>query len=181
MSSSIDLDQYEPLQVRSGIRYRNAELTVRAASDGGKQYDNWKARQNWFTNWFHDTIYAEWLPMAMSSGQIRLPFARVTDYGRVSWVPRSWAWVDPLKESNANKANLMMRVTSLSDIASAQGDEIEDVFDRLAKEKAMAETAGIDMTEIFGPFKQAQQASAAPSRANGQPNGHKLSGYEFQH
>ena len=143
--------------------------------------DNWKARQNWFTNWFHDTIYAEWLPMAMSSGQIRLPFARVTDYGRVSWVPRSWAWVDPLKESNANKANLMMRVTSLSDIASAQGDEIEDVFDRLAKEKAMAETAGIDMTEIFGPFKQAQQASAAPSRANGQPNGHKLSGYEFQH
>lgn len=39
MSSSIDLDQYEPLQVRSGIRYRNAELTVRAASDGGKQYE----------------------------------------------------------------------------------------------------------------------------------------------
>jgi lambda family phage portal protein len=142
--------------------------------------DFWKGRQNWLVNWFHDAVYAEWLPMAMSSGKIRLPFSRINEFMRVSWVPRSWAWVDPQKEANANKANLLMRVTSLSDIAASQGDEIEDVFDRLAKEKQMADAAGIDMTEIFGPFKPAQQVPTVPgAKSHQRPmNGHKLNGYE---
>lgn len=140
--------------------------------------DMWKSRQQWLIGWFHEMVYPEWIRMSMTSGMIKLPYSKLSEFLRVSWVARSWAWVDPQKEANANLMNLKMRVTSLSDIASAQGDEIEDVFDRLNKEKQMAEEAGIDMSEVFGP--PPQKSAPASVKSNGQIiNGHKINGYEF--
>jgi lambda family phage portal protein len=112
--------------------------------------DNWKAKQNWFVGWFHEAIYAEWLRMAMSAGALKLTWSRIADYERVSWIGRSWAWIDPLKEASANMKNVQMRIKSLSDVAAEQGMEFEDVIERIAKEKELAASAGVDMSEVFG-------------------------------
>jgi len=112
--------------------------------------DNWKAKQNWFVGWFHEAIYAEWLRMAMSAGALKLTWSRIADYERVSWIGRSWAWIDPLREASANMKNVQMRIKSLSDVAAEQGMEFEDVIERIAKEKELAASAGVDMSEVFG-------------------------------
>lgn len=141
--------------------------------------DNWRAKQGWFIAWFHEEIYRDWLTQAMSAGALKLTWARLDDYERVSWVPRSWAWVDPQKEANANLTNVKLRVKTLSDIAAEQGLEWEDVIERLAKEKEAAEAAGIDMSELFGADQPAP-APATAVKATGQLNGHKLNGYEYE-
>ncbi len=123
--------------------------------------DNWQAAQTWFTEWFHEPVYADWLLMSLSAGALALPFSGYEGFLRVCFVARSWAWVDPLKESMANRKNLEMRTTSISDIAAQSGDEIEDVFDRIQKEMALAKEKGIDLTELFGA---PQQSSASITR-----------------
>ena len=115
--------------------------------------DNWQEKQNWIIEWFHDPVYSDWLSMAMSSGALILNFADKWRYERVSWIPRSWAWVDPLKEQAGNKAAVDMRTKSLTAIAADQGDDIEDIFEQLAKEKSLAESLGLDMADVFGHKK----------------------------
>lgn len=112
--------------------------------------DNWISAQTWFMEWFHEHVYTEWLSMAMASKALSLPYSGLENWQKVSFVPRAWAWVDPLKEATANEKNAQMCTTSLSDIAAQQGDEIEDVFDRIAKDKALAEAKGIDLSAIYG-------------------------------
>ena len=115
--------------------------------------DNWTEKQNWIIEWFHEVIYSDWLKMAMSSGRLALNFADLWRYERVSWIPRSWAWVDPAKEAIGNRENINLRVKSLSDVAEDQGMDIRDVFERLAKEKQLAEDLGLDMADVFGHKK----------------------------
>ena len=131
----------------SSINYSSARI------EAIRVQDNWKEKQNWIIEWFHEVIYADWLSMAMSSGALQLNFADKWRYDRVVWIPRSWAWVDPLKEAAGNKTNVDMRVTSLSEIAADKGDDIQDVFEQLAKEKQMAEDLGLDMADVFGHKK----------------------------
>ncbi|RDD29908.1 phage portal protein [Prosthecochloris sp. ZM] len=112
--------------------------------------DNWQEKQQWLIGWFHEPIFPDWLRMAMTTGRLNLSFARYDEYVQaVTWVPRSWAWVDPQKEAIGNRETVGLRAKSLSEVAAERGVEFEEVIDSLAKEREYAEKAGIDMSAIF--------------------------------
>jgi len=113
--------------------------------------DNWQEKQQWLTEWVHEPIFPEWLKMAMAAGKIKLPFSRFEEFvAAVSWIPRSWAWVDPQKEAVGNREAVGLRAKSLGEVCQDRGVEFEEVIDSLVKEKEYAESAGIDMSAIFG-------------------------------
>lgn len=113
--------------------------------------DNWQEKQNWFIEWFHEPVYDGWLRMAMSSGALKLSFADLCRFDRVAWIPRSWSWVDPLKEAAGQAKRLEMRTTSISDICAEGGDDPDDVFDRIAKDIERAREKGVDLAAIYPP------------------------------
>ena len=61
----------------------------------------------------------------------------------VRWQAKSWDWVDPLKDIKASVEAINAGLKTRSDVISQQGGDIEDVYDQLAYEQALAEEKGI--------------------------------------
>lgn len=108
--------------------------------------DGWKEEQTWLVEQLHSQIFEAWLLMALTTNQLKpLQASRFDRYNNPSWRPRGWAWVDPQKESNANKLNLELGSESLTNIVAEQGRDIEEVFQERQKESKLAEKYGITL------------------------------------
>lgn len=114
--------------------------------------DEWKKRQKWFAGAWLDPIFAEWLRMSLLNGAILLangsplPLAKLQKFKAHAWQFRGWAWVDPLKDIQAAKEALDLKIISRKRIAADQGRDIEEVFDELQTEAAMAGRYQIDLS-----------------------------------
>ena len=111
--------------------------------------DVWMAIQDWFVDAFVTRIYNDWLRNALLFGQIKpatgRPFGidREDDFRRVSWQPRRWPWVDPLKETQANAAAHNLRTRSLSDIIRESGRDADEVWLEIQRDNERLAELGI--------------------------------------
>lgn len=115
--------------------------------------DQWKIVQHWFIDAFLNPVYSEWLAMALLSGQLRLPFAKYEKYNAPQWFPRSWDWVDPLKDSNAAVTEIDAKINTRTNILAERGIDFEDVVSQLSEEKRMLEDAGLDIEPVTATEK----------------------------
>jgi hypothetical protein len=76
----------------------------------------------------------------------RLPIIKADKFAAHAWQFRGWAWVDPLKDVETAREGIALRITSRSRIAREQGRDIEEIFDDLQTEEALARQYGIDLT-----------------------------------
>lgn len=122
--------------------------------------DEWKKRQKWFAEAWLDPIFDEWFRMAIAAGAIALdngsplPIVKADKFKPHGWQFRGWGWVDPLKDIQTAKEGIALRITSRSRIALEQGRDIEDVFDELQQEEALAGRYGIDLSPPAAPAFQ---------------------------
>lgn len=112
--------------------------------------DEWKKRHKWFAEAWLEPIFAEWLRLALAKGAITLangsplPIAKAAKFAAHAWQFRGWSWVDPLKDIQTAKEAIDLKVTSRTRIASEMGRDIEEIFDELQNEEALAAKYGID-------------------------------------
>ena len=76
----------------------------------------------------------------------------------VNFIPRSFAWIDPLKEMQSNVIGLQNGTISYSDIAAAYGRDTEELFEQHQKEIELAKQYGIELA--YQPFGQKQPVEA---------------------
>jgi lambda family phage portal protein len=113
--------------------------------------DEWKKRHKWFAEAWLEPIFAEWLRLALAKGAITLangsplPIAKAAKFAAHAWQFRGWSWVDPLKDIQTAKEAIDLKVTSRTRIASDMGRDIEEIFDELQSEEALASKYGIDL------------------------------------
>lgn len=93
-----------------------------------------------------DPIYRRWLRSALTTSALALPPEKIKKFEEVVWQPRGWSWVDPLKDQKANAEGVALGVTTRSDIAASQGKDLEEIFQQLQREKALAEQYGLTLT-----------------------------------
>lgn len=107
--------------------------------------DNWKVLQAWMISNFHQPIFEEWLDLAVLSGEIQIRDYELNSnaYKYPRWIPRGWSWIDPAKEVAAYKDAVRNGFTTLSDVISQSGADIEDVFNQRGREIDMAEELGL--------------------------------------
>jgi capsid protein len=105
----------------------------------------WQTLQNFMIEHFCRPVFENWLTMAISTGELPLPMQKIDKFKDVSWVPRGWSYVDPLKEINAHKVAVEMGVESLSEIASSKGKDLGEIFEAIKREKELAESIGIKL------------------------------------
>ncbi len=100
---------------------------------------------------FIDPIFKRWLEMAISSGALNLPIAKFDKFAdQVNYIPRSFSWIDPLKEMQSHILGLQNGTVTYSDISAAYGRDTEELFEQHSKEKELAEQYGIETA--FQPF-----------------------------
>lgn len=124
--------------------------------------EEWKKVQNWFIDWFIGPVFEEWLLRALALGAIGdngqvLPLARADKFNSPEWKPRRWAWVDPLKDLQASVLAVEKGFTSRRAIIGENGGDIEDTFQDIAADEALAESYDLDFeTETGGEEANAQ-------------------------
>lgn len=100
-----------------------------------------------------DPIYQKWLTNAIEFGAINLPIGVIDRFSRaVNYIPRSFSWIDPLKEMQANVLGLQNGTITYSDISASYGRDTEELFEQHQKEIELAKQYGIELA--YQPFGQ---------------------------
>jgi len=116
-----------------------------------EQRDYYKVIQKFVIQHMVRPIYLKWLDYAMTTRQVSIPITKYDKFAnQVTFIPRSWNWIDPLKEMNANVVGLQNGQVTMSDIQSSMGRDPEELFEELSREKALADQYGIETA--FSPY-----------------------------
>ncbi len=156
---STDYEQFERQMIRSIAMGLNTSYVAISGDLLGVSYssirsgelsdrDVWRELQGFFIERFAKKVYGRWINHAFEFSDIQLPLHRVDKFHMASvFKARGWAWVDPQKEINAAQDAIDNGMTSLTDVVSEQGRDLEDVFKKKQAEKELAETYGIVLGE----------------------------------
>jgi lambda family phage portal protein len=106
----------------------------------------WKLLQTWMIEHLCDDVFEEFLLMSLTTQKIPLPVNKFEKFNKPVWRPRGWSWVDPLKEVKSNREAMDGLIRSGQDVASEQGQDIEEVYAQLAREKKLRAKYGL--TEV---------------------------------
>lgn len=123
--------------------------SLRGATQSSR--DEWKKRQQWFGSAWLEPIFAAWLRAAIASRAITfpngspLPADKISKFAAHGWRFRGWDWIDPAKDIKAASDAVALRVNSITRIAAARGVDIEDVFDDIQQEQALAAKYGVTL------------------------------------
>ena len=106
--------------------------------------DLWKTFQQWFIRSFREPLHKEWMQQAVLAKAI--PSVPVEQYvadrdkfNAVSFKPRGWSWVDPVKEVDAYIRAVRAGFMTVSDVIALTGggQDVEDMISKRVAELAM--------------------------------------------
>jgi lambda family phage portal protein len=134
-----------------------------------QERDVWRTLQEWITESLHEIVFPEWLAYASLMGKINPQQASAVDCEtEIRWLPRGWAWIDPLKDMEAAAMAIREGFTTRTAVCAERGDDFAENVELLQQEKQMADDAGL----VFGlgamPTPSAALADpsqTAPARA----------------
>jgi len=108
-------------------------------------------------------IFTRWMDVAVFSGGIDLPRYEQerADYQRADWLPTKWDWVDPLKDANAELAQIEGGLKSRTQAIAERGYDAEEVDREIAAERARERLLGLDFRRPGSPQGPAQAPGAA--------------------
>ena len=102
---------------------------------------------------FVNPIFQSWLEMAISTGYINLPMGKFDKFANaINFIPRSFSWIDPLKEMQANVIGLQNGTLTYADISASYGRDTEELFEQHQKEIELAKQYDIELA--YQPFGQ---------------------------
>jgi lambda family phage portal protein len=127
---------------------------------------NFQIWQEFIIQHFIDVVFKRWLEMAITTKSINLPIGKFDKFANsINYIPRSFSWIDPLKEMQANVVGLQNGITTYSDIVSSYGKDVEETFEQHQKEKELADQYGI--STAFQPFGN---KAPVPAEIEGDPD-----------
>jgi lambda family phage portal protein len=127
-----------------------------------EERDEWRILQGFFAEHLSDVVYREFLPMALLTGAIALPYSKLEKFLSIEWKPRGWQAVNPVDEANANTANMSAGLTSPQRIAAAKGVDLEDIYDEIKEAQDMAKERGINIAPLMAPPSAPEQPAGKP-------------------
>jgi len=108
-----------------------------------EQREHFKKVQQWFTDSFVSPVFESWLESSILANHFPFNINRFDKMNAPQWKPRRWAWVDPLKDLQANVQAVEAGLKSRRSIVAESGGDVEDVFDQIAMDKQLAEEKGL--------------------------------------
>lgn len=116
-----------------------------------EEREQWRALQSFVADVLCDRVYRVWLGHALLTGALAIPPRKLPELSVVRWVPRGWAWVDPLKDIDASARGVELGISTRTDAAAAQGRDFGDVVKRLAEEEQIMKDAGLSSSTVPAP------------------------------
>ena len=98
-------------------------------------------------------VWARFMDTAVLSGALRLPGydRRRAEYLACNWLPTKWDWVDPLKDANAEIAQIEAGLKSRTQAIAERGYDAEQVDAEIARERERERRLGLDFRRPGSP------------------------------
>lgn len=137
----------------------------------------WMMIQSFMRDNLHDQIFPDFLEAGLMSGEIPLPISKFEKFNQPSWTFRRWKGIDPIKEAEANKANLLLGNTTRTKIAAESGGDFEENLERLLLEEDMIAVGGLNALLLENLSGQKSDGNSTSDGSNpGDPNNPDNSG-----
>lgn len=103
-----------------------------------------------------DEIYETFIISAVLAGVLNIPdfWTKKDEYLAHEWIQEPKPWIDPYKESNANKIALQTGQKTFKQIASENGRDWKDQIDDMAEVLVYGKEKGIDMGGVLFGIKE---------------------------
>jgi lambda family phage portal protein len=113
-------------------------------------------------------VYARWMDAAVLSGALTLPGYEANRSRLLTayWLPTKWDWVDPLKDANAEIAQIEAGLKSRTQAIAERGYDAEQVDREIAAERTRERLLGLDFRRPGSPA-QGVQALPGPQQEDG--------------
>lgn len=106
--------------------------------------ESWMMIQSFMRDNFHTEIFKPFLEAALMSGIVPLPISKLGKFNKSAWMFRKWKGIDPIKEAEANKANLLLGITTRTKIAAENTSmDFEEIVAQLMIEEDLLEASGL--------------------------------------
>jgi len=178
-SSPADVgNSYEPFQYRNllaacaamGMPYTNVTGDMKAANYSSIRAGTVEFRRRLEQFQFATLVFQmcrpiwrRWLETAVLAGALDMPgFAKnPAQYTAVKWIAPKWEWVDPLKDRQAEKIAQEQGWKAPSDIIEAEGNDVDETYNRIAADQKRREELGIKLGQP-APTPAAPPEQTAP-------------------
>ena len=139
-----------------------------------EERDAWMGWQNWMIEAFLNPVYEGWLRSALLAGAIgyqtgsALPATKLDKFLAHTWQGRRWAWVDPLKDIQANIAAVENGFKSRREVIAEQGRDLDEVWAQLQAENDLAATMDLTFGEKApeAPAEDDEEQETAPATSS---------------
>jgi len=125
--------------------------------------ETWKKHQLFFDECLWEPIFGDWLSTSMTSGAVNLPLSKFEKFNRPRFKGRRWPFIDPLKEIEAAKGAIALRLGSRRQFIEEGGGDVEDVFHDNVEDEKLADDIGLDLSPP--PIESTPSAIAAAAAA----------------
>ena len=99
-----------------------------------EEREQWKSLQNWFVDSFLTPVFESWLEMVLTKGVVQLPLENYDKFNAPHWMPKRWAWVDPLKDIAAIEKALNLNLKTRRRVMAEENADFEDTINEIAIE-----------------------------------------------
>lgn len=115
--------------------------------------EHYKTVQGLLKSWLHAEVLSAALPYLVLSAPA-LKMERLPAYqAAVTWQPRRWAGIDPVKEATANEINLRLKLTSRRRIILERGEDPDEIASEIETEEE--QYGALDSENTPRPLDQA--------------------------
>jgi len=102
--------------------------------------DGWRTEQSEIIGQLMNPVFSDWLDMfLMTPMSGSLPYSKYEKFNQPTWLPRSWPWVDPLKDMQAKILMIENLLESPAKVAAENGWDYDDLMLSIAKAKEIQE------------------------------------------
>jgi len=117
-----------------------------------EERDNFRILQKFMIEHFIEPVFRRWLLSQMTfNPMFNLPSDKFDKFADSTvFIPRSWGWIDPVKEVKANVDGLNAGVVTMQDIQANYGRDVEELFEQHEREEDLAKQYGIKTA--YQPF-----------------------------
>lgn len=145
ISSGLDVSYHDLASDYEGVNYTSSRTALL------DERDHWRNKQSWWIEHFLEDIYSDFLEMAILSGQLSLSIRDFDKYNVPHFIPRSWSWVDPQNEVNANKLALETYQTTHEQILSERSMDLEETLEQIAYERELFKKYNLPLIGALTP------------------------------
>ncbi len=98
-------------------------------------------------------VWARFMDTTVLAGALKLPGydRRRAEYLACNWLPTKWDWVDPLKDANAEIAQIEAGLKSRTQAIAERGYDAEQVDAEIARERDREKRLGLDFRRPGSP------------------------------